>query len=116
MKLKLDQFSGTNEYFEGYLKTNWTDGIVYLAKNNCSWIVTDICSVVKTVKEVMIEPFIAIKLIKKGKDKATCIYTDGNDKELFKQEYKYTDIWKYIKTKEIVFYYTNNVLMLSSEY
>ena len=115
-KLDLKQFTGTEDYYDGYLNTTWTDGIVYLAKNECSWIVTDISSVVKTVKEVKREPFIAIKLIKKDKDQAVCLYTDGNEKELFRQEYKYTDIWEKTDLKEIVFYFTNNVLMLSSEY
>jgi len=115
-KLDLKQFIGTENYYEGYLNTTWTDGIVYLAKNGCSWIITDICSVIKTVESVKKEPFVAIKLIRKGTDKATAIYTDGNEKELFKQEYKYIDIWDRINEDKLLFFYTNNVLMINSEY
>jgi len=115
-KLNLNQFTGTMNYYEGYLSTSWTDGIVYLARNGCSWIITDICSVVKVIKECKKEDFIAIRLKQVDKDKTVATYTDGNEKELYKQEYKYTDIWSKTGLDELVFYFTNNVLMLSSEY
>ncbi|MFW6130408.1 MAG: DUF6876 family protein [Atribacterota bacterium] len=47
------------------------------------------------------------------KENKSCkvIYTNGNEKILYKQEYDYTDL-----ENNLEFYFTDNVLMLCSEY
>ena len=112
----LKSFIGTNQYHQGYLGINLTDGTYYVGVNGASWLITDICSVVKVEKKVKQEPFICIKFRVNSDNSATAIYTDGNEKQLYKQEYKYTDFNKHFEEQYITFYFADNVLMLSSEY
>ncbi len=111
----LSDFSGTQEYHNGYLGVLLTDGVYFIGCNNASWLITDICSILKIDPKVKKEEFVSIKF-KVNKDQAQAIYTDGNEKTLHTQTYKYTDFSKHFEEKEINFFYTNNVLMLSSEY
>ena len=114
-KLNLNGFSGTQEYHAGYLGVNLTDGSYFIGCNGASWLITDMCSILKIEPKVKVEEFISIKFKVIGKT-AEVTYTDGNNKKLYTQTYKYTDFNKHFIETEIQFFYTNNVLMLSQEY
>ncbi len=103
----LDSFIGTIEYHD-VMGTNVTDGIVYIMNNGYSWFVTDAISVIKI--KLKKEDFLAIKL-KLDKDSAKMIIEDGNEKTLYEQKYKWTNA-----KKELTLFWTDGVLMLSSEY
>lgn len=105
----LGQFIGTLEYHKaGFFKSNLTDGIAYLMENGYSWFITDTLAVIEL--KFKDEEFLAINL--KVKDsKADMIITDGNEKVLYKQHYNFTDA-----KRDLKLFYTNNVMMLASEY
>ena len=103
----LGQFFGTEGY-TNIMGVDVTDGITYIMQNGYSWFVTDMIVILKMkLKE---EPFCVVKLKLDG-NKGKAIITDGDEKVLYTQDYKYTDA-----KKELDLYFTNNVLMLCREY
>jgi len=108
---ELNHFTGSMNKYSGYMGTKHTEGCNYLIANEASWLVSDIAVICKMKKEVKDEPFIAIHAIVKNR-KAEVIYTNGNNHELFIQKYSYTDL----PNGNYDFYFTDNTLMLSSEY
>jgi hypothetical protein len=88
--------------------TDVTDGVAYIMNNGYSWFVTDAIAVIKT--KFKNKDFLAIKLKIDG-DTAKMIIEDGNKKKLYEQKYKWTNA-----KKELILFWTDNVLMLSSEY
>lgn len=107
---ELKQFSGSEHNYKGWLDTIWTDGVMWLTNHAC-WLVTDVSTIVKIEKNVKSEEFVSI--VAEIKDsKVSVSYTDGNEKELFKQNYEYTDL----PDGKIKFFFTNGVLMLVGEY
>ena len=109
----LDNFTGTEQYHKIslYPNVNLTDGIAYVMDNGYSWFITDMLAVVRTKEEIMNEDFLSIKLVINKDKTATAKITDGNDKVLYKQEYKWTN-----GKKDLNLFFTNDVLMLSQEY
>ncbi len=109
LKLKdLRQFYGTEKYYKGFLDVKYTDGVYYISDNGYSWFVTDSIAVIKT--KLKDEGFLSIKLMIDG-DKAVMTIDDGNNNILYKQKYEYTNC-----KRNLNLFFTNNVLMLSSEY
>jgi hypothetical protein len=115
-KLSLGGFTGTEAYHQGYMGVQLTDGTYFVGVNNASWLITDICSVLKVEDKVKQEDFVAVKFKVNADNTAEVSYQDGNENVLYTQKYKYTDFNKTFQEKEVMFYYTNNVLMLSQEY
>ena len=115
-KLDLSGFHGTEAYHSGYMGVKLTDGAYFVGSNNASWLITDISSVLKVEPKVKDEEFVSVKFKVSADNKAEVTYEDGNGKELYKQKYNYTDFNKTFKEKEVHFFYTNDVLMLSGEY
>ena len=107
----LQQYRGSEGYFN-VMGFNATDGIGYIMKNGYSWFVTDFLSVAmfKIKKEWKDESFICIKLKLDG-DKGLMLVTDGNENELYKQKYEFTNA-----KQELTLYLCDNVLLLSQEY
>jgi len=106
----LNQYYGTENYYN-VMGVKVTDGIAYIMKNGYSWFVTDFLSLVITKHEsIKDEEFLSIKLKLDG-TKGLMEITDGNEKILYTQNYKYTNA----KT-ELNLYFTNEVLLLSGEY
>jgi hypothetical protein len=101
-------FIGTTQYYKGFLGVLYTEGVFYIMDNGVSWLITDISTIVKM--KLQNQEFISIKCKVKDR-KARVIYTNGNGKTLYKQEYDYTDL-----ENDLGFYFTDNVLMLCSEY
>jgi len=88
-----------------------TDGIKYIVENGYSWFITDMIVILKNDPKVLKESFCAVKLeVKDGV--ADAVITDGNNKILYSQHYKYTDA----KIKDLLLYYIDGVLLYSGEY
>jgi len=120
--LNLNGFTGTQQYyFNGFFKDiNYTDGIKFLSDNKASWLITDTLAVLshepKVLKGYEDEGFICIKWVFEGTT-AQATYTDGNNNIFYVQKYEYTDFLKhFVIENQLNLYYTNGVLMLSSEY
>ncbi len=109
----LGNFTGTESYHKIslYPNVNLTDGITYVMNNGYSWFITDMLAVVRTKEEIRNEDFLSITLVINKDKTAIAKITDGNEKVLYKQEYKWTN-----GKKNLNLYLTNNVLMLSQEY
>lgn len=105
---EIDQFSGTENYYK-VMGADCTDGVIYLMQNGYSWVVTDALVICRM--KLKGHEFVAVHL-EVNNDKAKITYTDGNSKVLFQQKYKHTNAG----VKELMLFYTNNVLMLSGEY
>jgi len=111
----LKQFYGTEQHHKGFFGVTLTDGCYFIAENGASWLISDISVILKINAKVKNEEFISIK-VKIQDKKAVVVYTDGNNNKLYNQKYEYTDFNDYFEEKEVNFYYTDNVLMLSGEY
>jgi hypothetical protein len=122
--LNLDMFTGTEQYHSmGQLFNNAvvTDGVKYIMDNGYSWLVTDALSVIVCTKNAIVnkarliqklrsEQFLVIELILKKK-RAIMQISDGNGKVLYKQKYGFTDA-----DTEVKLYFTDNVMLLPSEW
>ena len=104
---ELEQFYGTESY-HNVMGMNCTDGVAYIMKNGYSWFVTDAIAVIIT--KLRNEGFLSIKLNVKD-EKADMLITDGNNKELYKQHYKWTNA-----KRNVELYYMDGVMMLTREY
>ena len=107
---ELDNFSGTKNYFDGFLGTLATDGVKYISNNGYSWLITDSIAVIKT-KNLVKEEFLVIKLKVLDNQKAVMTIENGNGKVFYTQNYDYTTA-----KRDLTLYFQNNVIMLSSEY
>jgi hypothetical protein len=107
---ELKYFCGSETFSKISLYPNvkLTEGIMYVAENGYSWVVTDCLAILKF--KLGKEDFVSIKLIVEN-EKAEIVYTNGNEKVLYKQKYDWTNA-----KQNLNLYYTNNTLMLSSEY
>ena len=107
--MDLSGFTGTAQYYRGWCNVNLTDGVFHLDQNGMSWLVTDICSIVKT-SHLKTQEFVCVKL-KVNEDKsAVATFTDGNKTILYTQNYDWCD------GQNVTLFYTDNVLMLNTEY
>lgn len=111
----LNNFTGTEKYYKGFMGVLLTDGSYFVGSNGASWLISDICVILKINKKVKAEEFVLIRC-NFDKNKAFISYEDGNNNVLFKQNYDYTDFEEHFEEKEVKFYYVDNVLMLNSEY
>ncbi len=110
----LRQFTGTDHWYRHPLNRNmlYTDGVKYFADNagNGAYWFLDICAT--ELYELQAEEgFISVWLDVQD-DKAMIAADDGNDKDLYSKTIEYTDCppgeWK--------FFFTDKVLLLTSEY
>jgi len=115
----LAAFHGTASFYKiPLLNTVITDGIQYLAnKANCFWLVTDVSVIAKSLMNR--SPFVTVdfkKLSAEMQDKlgyeAIIEYSDGNNTILETHKYHATDF----PLDKIRLFFTNNTLMLPSEY
>jgi hypothetical protein len=108
----LGYFTGTEQYHSmGPLFRNIvvTDGVKYVMDNGYSWFVTDALAIV--INKLKDQPFLVVSL-KLGKgDSGKMQIDDGNGKVLYTQKYEYTDA-----ESEVKLYFTDNVMMVTSEY
>ena len=119
LKTQLAAFSGTESFYKiPLLNTVITDGIRYLAnKANCFWLVTDASVVAKSLMNRSSFITVDLKKLPTAQQKvlgyaAVVEYSDGNDTILETQKYHLTDF----PLETIRLFFTNNTLMLPSEY
>jgi hypothetical protein len=111
---ELRQFTGTENWYRHGLVRHvlYTDGVRYLAeKANAYWLVDAIASV-QLESKVRYEEFQVWNLQRMAGNQAVLIGEDGNGNEIYRQDIPFTDF----PLDEIKLYFTNNVLMLPSEY
>lgn len=111
---KLDSFTGTIQYHSMVpltTKIKVTDGIAYIMENGYGWLITDIIPLI-TLKEKLKSEKILVISLKEKKSTFTLIIKGKNNKELYKHRYnKYHDLGR-----ELEIYYSDNVLMLPTEF
>ena len=104
-------FTGTEQYHQGFMGTNLTDGIKYVAdRAKADWMFSD-AAVIARMK-LKGEGFIVAKVKVTDDSNAVITYEDGDEHKLFSQKYGYTDFPK----GEFKFYIIDNVMLLPSEY
>ena len=119
----LNQFSGTENYYNDFLGLKLTDGTAYLSQVCCcGWLVSDISAVYSfepKIKENRKENNFLICCLNINKSEKTAVLTIKEDTDspiLYTQKYTYTDISKYYSGDEIKLYLIDGVLLLPSEY
>jgi hypothetical protein len=112
----LSQFYGTQQYYNVF-GVKVTEGVKYIMDNGYSWFVTDFIAVIKfreKFPKLRNQPFLSVKLKLCGdvaRWEGDLIIEDGNYNELYRQHYDFTDA-----KRELTLFFTDNVLMLNSEY
>lgn len=119
LQSELDQFCGTGNFYSiAIIKTNFTDGIKFLAEQtNCFWLIMD-ASIV--AKRLMDKSYFIVIDFKKCSDKermygspdAFITYSDGNGNELHSKEYHFTDF----PLNTLRLFFVDGTLMLPGEY
>lgn len=113
-KSDLLQFSGSETWYRHGLVRDvvYTEGAQFVAeRGGAYWLLDEIAFAQKAVKAVAAEPFQLWKL--KVKDaRATLICENGNCEAVFTKAIEYTDF----PLDEIAFYFTNQTILLPSEY
>jgi len=110
----LPYYVGTQQYYNvfGVLVT---EGVKYIMENGYSWFVTDFIAVIKfrnKFPKLKNQPFLSVKLkLNREKGDADLIIEDGNYNKLYRQHYDFTDA-----KRELTLFYTDNVLLLNTEY
>ena len=112
----LNQFTGTENWYRTLLFGDYlyTDGVKYVAEEGGAyWLIDKIFACTAHIEKLKSEEFLVWELIRNNKSEgAKVICTDGNCNELYSEEIEFTDF----PLRSIKFYFTNNVLLLPSEY
>lgn len=108
----LGQFIGTQHHYKTFPFGKVTDGVKYVMDNGYGWFVTDALSVIGFYQRGKLrnEPFLTVEL-EQADSEADLIITDGNNNELYRQHYAFTDAKRNLKL-----YYEYGVLLLASEH
>jgi hypothetical protein len=113
-KEDLSQFTGTEQWYRHGIARNvlYTDGVKHVAESGGAYWLLDEIALAQTIRPVAAEAFQVWKLKVSVDCKATLVCEDGNDTVVFSKRIWFTDF----PLDEIAFYFTDNVLMLPSEY
>ena len=114
-KADLGQFTGTEYWYRHWAVRSilYTDGAKYVADTaGAYWLLDEIAFAQKGNKQVAAEAFQLWKLNLRPDHTATLICEDGNGNVVFTKQLEYTDF----PLDEIKFYFTDNVILLPSEY
>jgi hypothetical protein len=112
---KLHTFTGTENWYRHPFvrQVLYTDGAQYVAeKGGAYWLLDEIAFAQKGNKRVAAEPFQVWKLEVKADRTARLTCEDGHSKRVYTKRLDYTDF----PLAEITFYFTDNVILLPSEY
>lgn len=113
-EVDLSQFIGTEHWYQhGLVRSiTYTDGAKYVADNGGAyWLLDEIALAQKFSAAVKSEPFQLWKLtVSDRKGVLTC--DDGDGKVVYTKQIPFTDF----PLPEIKFYFTDNVILLPSEY
>lgn len=111
----LHQFTGSEYWYRHNLVRSvlFTDGVKHVAEaGGAHWLLDEIALAQRFEKKVSGEEFQLWKLTVTKDSTATLVCEDGNDHKLFSKAISYTDF----PLREIKLYYTNNTILLPSEY
>lgn len=111
----LRQFTGTEFWYRHPFNKSitYTDGVKHVAQQGGAyWLIDDIVIAQKTVPAVAAEPFQFWKLTVREDATATLVCEDGNGNAVYTQDLHFTDF----PLDEIALYFTDNVILLPSEY
>ncbi len=113
-KEDLSQFTGTEQWYRHGIARNvlYTDGAKYVAESGGAFWLLDEIAFAQSIQAVAAEAFQVWKLQVNPGNSATLACEDGNSKIVFTKQIEFTDF----PLDEIAFYFTDNVLMLPSEY
>ncbi len=114
-KSDLMQFTGSENWYRHGLnrKVLYTDGAQHVAeRGGAYWLLDEIALIQPYDKAVAAEEFQVWKLSVRPNRTAMLTCDDGNGKIVFSKEIEYTDF----PLDEITFYFTNNTMLLPSEY
>jgi hypothetical protein len=108
------QFIGTTQWYRHPLvrAVTYTDGAHYVAEHGGAYWLIDIIATTQLDRAVRKQPFQVWKLTVKADRTGTVTCDDGNGKQVYRQELEFTDF----PLPEISFYFTDNVIMLPTEY
>jgi hypothetical protein len=110
----LRQFTGTESWYRHPFKRSilFTDGAKYVADRAGAYWLLDEIAFAQAKKRIAAEAFQLWKLKVRADQTARLICENGNGEVIFRKRIDYTDF----PLKEISFYFTNNVILLPSEY
>ncbi len=111
----LRQFSGTEQWYRHGLvrRVLFTDGAKHVADaGGAYWLLDEIALAQQFDKTVAAEPFQVWKLVLGEGHSATLTCEDGNGKAVFTKGIAFTDF----PLKEIALWFTDNTILLPSEY
>ena len=113
-KEDLSQFTGTEQWYRHGIarKVLYTDGAKHVAESAGAYWLIDEIAFAQAIRQVAAEGFQLWKLKVSPDHSATLACEDGNSKIVFTKGIEFTDF----PLDEIAFYFTDNVLMLPSEY
>jgi len=107
------QFYGTEKYYKiGITDIVATDGVKYMCDKYGLYWFTDIISSTQLLNDVKNESFQVWQLKSNYDGTALVTATNGNYKTIYIQNIDYTDF----NEKEVTFWFSNNVILLPSEY
>lgn len=112
----LTQFTGSETWYRHSLVpgVTYTEGVQFMAeKAGAYWLVDKIATIGKMEPSVRGEPFQVWKLRRDAQGNgAELSVEDGNDREVYRERIDYTDF----PMPEIDLWFTDNVILLPSEY
>ena len=111
----LAQFTGSQTWYRHGINRNvlYTDGAQHVAEHGGAyWLLDEIAIIQPYDKAVAAEEFQVWKLTVRPTRTAVLTCEDGNEKVVFTKEIEYTDF----PLDEITFYFTDNTILLPSEY
>lgn len=110
---ELAGFYATEQYYKVYPTVMLTDGVHFLFKKASSYWIADMVYWFQSLPVVAKEPFQVYELeVNLEKHNANLKVTDGNENVLYTQFIEVTDFC----LPTFSFYYTDNVILLPSEY
>ena len=112
---ELLQFTGTEHWYRHAINRNvlYTDGAKYLAgRAGAFWLLDEIALIQPYNQRIAAEAFQLWKLVVRPDRTATLTCEDGDGNTVFKKKIPFTDF----PLEEITLYFTDNVILLPSEY
>lgn len=108
----LPHFTGTTAYYRYLMDHVLTDGTKFLAETAGAFWLMDVIVSVQYMPEIRKQPFQSWTLsVDLASAKGRVICTDGNKRELYRQDFGFTDF----PLNEITVFVSDKVIMLPSE-
>lgn len=114
-KADLAQFTGSEQWYRHGInrKVLFTDGAKFVADQaSAYWLLDEIAIIQPHDKRVAAEEFQVWKLTVKPDHSGVLTCEDGNDRTVYTKEIPYTDF----PAENVTLWFTNNTILLPSEY